>query len=528
MLNRSLIRKSLFSVALALVAVAMSACIQVRSIGRAGNQASLIDVCADSSGAVPALHTKNISGRPGTTGNISITGDAAHLKLRFRDQNGAVIDQSPSASGNIVLPARSGLYSVELLDECTERFSYGLATVNDAFTTWTPSATTTALAMGYYRVWPNVSQAIGDFNEDGKLDYAVASGVTGAGVLSNTGIHLFRLNAVTNALVFHSKIIEASGARGLKAVDLNGDGHLDLVWTTFTPTKLKIAYGDGTGVFAPALALDLPNPGALGTPHVYDLVIADLNRDGNIDFALAGGYLNGAVWTGAIFWYLNDGDGNLTENVIYGVPGYPFQSLAIADSDDDGRLDLFAFGQNPSPHLFRFLQAEDGSYSYGTLGTHYLKSAPAHGNFPYDQVTVGYLNSDSKPDAVVMHPDGPSSVFLSNATNTTLAAAAIPSFADQHGARSTIADFDGDGVQEIYMPLKNRALFANKSGILRKTATNLTAAASPNATNTILGSSGVFGWAFTDMITGDLDGDGKVDIIMPITQNNVIEVIRGQ
>src|SRR5713226_9364621 len=71
-----------------------------------------------------------------------------------------------------------------------------------------------------------------------------------------------------------------TGASGITAVDLDGDGNLDLIVGDVNGPRLSILYGRGDGTFEPPVTMDLGNgyDAALGTDHQF--IGVDVNGDG--------------------------------------------------------------------------------------------------------------------------------------------------------------------------------------------------------------------------------------------------------
>jgi hypothetical protein len=232
---------------------------------------------------------------------------------------------------------------------------------------------------------------VADFNGDGKLDIAVNLGNNVAILLGN-GDGTFQAAKITAALA-------TDGFLGAMAVaDLNGDGKLDLVVPDYMGAasgQVAILLGNGDGTFqAPTF---LTSSGGSTWP-----VIADFNKDGKLDLAVANQF-------GTIDVFLGNGNGTfntpLVLNDIQANIGNPVPiSLAAADFNLDGNLDLLvgtAAGDNvqftgPSAApagLQVFLGNGDGTF---TGPQDYLAGAQSN------PVLVGDFNGDGAPDVAAV------------------------------------------------------------------------------------------------------------------------------
>jgi hypothetical protein len=171
--------------------------------------------------------------------------------------------------------------------------------------------------------------AIADVNGDGNLDVIAAVNAIGGGsprqgavitTLGN-GNGTFQMPATV------SLIGANSNPASLLVVDINGDGHLDVI--TNNGGSVSTLLGNGTATFATGTV----NASMIG----YSLSAADLNGDGFIDLATADWYGN------CVNVALGNGDGTFDPPSTVALPSAsnPY-SLALADMNGDGLKDIIA------------------------------------------------------------------------------------------------------------------------------------------------------------------------------------------
>jgi hypothetical protein len=275
-------------------------------------------------------------------------------------------------------------------------------------------------------------------------------------------------------------------ATGIAAGDLDGNGMPDVV--LLANDHAFVLRNDGTG------QLDLAGSYAAGD-HPAAAAIGDLDHDGDADLVIADANIGHTSPSGTTILL---GSGNATFAPPVAGPGPDATSVALADLDGDGTLDLIA--ANPGA-VSPWLGNGDGTFQSGRALSD-----------PLQATTLRDVTGDSLLDRIgiasaglVMSAGGPGAAF---APPTTLVAGTCSAY--------VLEDLDGDGNVDAVatcgassptQPGTATVVFGDGHGTFARTAT-ITADAP--------GTRGV--------ISGDVDGDCLADVM--ITNQSSTQVFR--
>jgi hypothetical protein len=356
------------------------------------------------------------------------------------------------------------------------------------------------------------SVVVADMNGDGKADALITEQYPNPGGPAVVGVVLGNGDGSFRAPVIYASATYADNT--IAAVDVNGDGKLDLVIAaqgvscTGCVGGVSVMLGNGNGTFQSPVAY------GTGTTNPTDSVaVADLNGDGKSDIVAASSCISNVSCVSSVAVLLNNGDGTFKAAVNYATNGQAVHSVAIGDVNGDGKPDIVVANFCASGDFYCvsgtvgvLLGNGDGTFRpviiYGTGGQHPTA------------VALGDLNDDGKPDIVVSNYQttsgdytGRIGVLLGNGDGTFQPATTYLSGGIANNS-VTIVDLDGDGKLDLIAVNQGATsgqstgtlgvLLGNGDGTFRTAIVTSTTRLSVDY--------------FAQVAIADFNGDGKIDV----------------
>lgn len=322
--------------------------------------------------------------------------------------------------------------------------------------------------------------AIHDFNHDGKLDLAVTSGQIHDQYLA---VSLGNGNGTFAPRVLYPV---GYGADSIASSDLDGDGNADLLVASSGPGAVSVVRGKADGTFHP-FELFLSGLGA------RQIVTGDFDRDGKTDFLTLD-----SDDVRALSFVRGNGDGTFATYRAFQTgsavssAGLGARGGVIADMNEDDKPDVVLLQAHPNAQSYDLaVMLGDGA---GKLSAPILTEVQPTWNNWTPFFAAGDVDNDQKVDAVFVSGDytPAGTTLLGNGAGGF--GAPIPLDMTISG-RPVLGHFNADSNLDLFV-------------------------AGYPAAQTFLGNgNGTFGAGIQafgqsmQLLTGDLNGDGKLDFV---------------
>ena len=337
---------------------------------------------------------------------------------------------------------------------------------------------------------PN-SVAVGDFNNDGVPDLAITNS-TGNNIIVLLGNGSGGFAAAPN-----SPFPLAGTPVSIAVGDFNADGNADLAVANLNGNNVGVLLGNGQGGFTAAAG----SPFTAGT-NPDSVAIGDFNDDGIQDLAVSN--LN----SNNVTVLLGNGAGGFAA-----APGSPFtvgtspQAVVVADFNGDGIQDLAT--PNYGGNVTVLLGQKSGGFSPAN-------GSPFNAGGMASALGLGDFNGDGIPDlAVGTYNTGTVAVFLGDGSGGFNQVNGSPFPVGAGRAAIVVADFNGDGIQDLAVAAANSnnvtVLLGNGSGSFAATS----------------GSPFGAGSEPVSVAVGDFNKDGIEDLAIANLLSNNVNVLLG-
>jgi Bacterial Ig-like domain (group 3)/FG-GAP-like repeat len=353
---------------------------------------------------------------------------------------------------------------------------------------------------------------VGDFNHDGKLDFATANNTTYNGTVSvvfGNGNGTFQ--APTDYLTWtQNPYNPGSNPFSIVAADFNNDGYLDLATLDTGSSEISVLINNHDGTFGGPFFYGGWAGNSGDGANSQQIAAADVNHDGKTDLVVTASPLYGA----GVAILFGNGDGTFQQPAVLYATDIQLSSVAVGDFNGDGVPDIVV-SSNPLDTLTVLLNKGDGSFKGARdYEPFVISSTNIRGGFPNNfpqpvSVAFGDFNGDGKPDlAVSDNANIDVAIYLNNGDGT---------FKEN-------ANYRTDPTQYSYGPNNVAVADLNRDGKLDLVA----GGSSGTSFSTMLGNGdGTFQPAVvyqqnlggsTTLAVADVNGDGIPDVIFNATQ----------
>ncbi len=402
------------------------------------------------------------------------------LSGRLRRQN-----QGPFDSGGL-------LRRLPFSSRRSDRLEYESSikgSIQRNFQSSTADASTIFLEAGIYGsgVIDAISISVADVNGDGKLDLLVVNACADSGSCATSSVGVLLENGDGTFQTVQTYNLGDNYASSIAVADVNGDGKPDLLVANYCaslglcgaddqPGSVGVSLGNGDGTFQTAQTYDS------GSYYASSIAVADVNGDGKIDLLVAncgpGCYAGYGLGVASVL--LGNGDGTFQAAQTYNTGGYSARTIAVGDIKGDGKPDILVVNEYNSYY-------EEGTASGVLLGVLLGNGdgtfQAAQGVTPfgtealvYGQTASADFNGDGRLDVAAGELGA---LLLGNGDGTFQPALVLGAI----GEGTAVGDFNGDGKPDLVVANGDSGLMILLNIAKRATTTSLTSSDGPSGFN---------------------------------------------
>src|SRR5215211_7877262 len=294
----------------------------------------------------------------------------------------------------------------------------------------------------------------------------------------------------------------AGQTQDVAAGDFNSDGRIDLVLTINTPQiSLSLLLGNGNGTFN--AAINFPNTSGFDSP---DVVTTDLNNDGKLDIVILHSiacFTAPCIAAEVITVMLGNGDATFQTREL-AAPQH-MHAMEAGDFNRDGIPDIAIGSENTKLHIL--LGAGDGTF----VRQPEMTLIPSGDLFSAcNDVDIADFNGDTIQDLVVPLGNGYGNVvLLGNGDGTFRQSVRITENAVNSPLNLAVADFNLDGFQDVA-----RAMGDGTSGLLEIANGNGNGTFQAPVRYLVPPPQSSIGGG--TLVTDDFNNDGKPDVALAV------------
>lgn len=354
---------------------------------------------------------------------------------------------------------------------------------------------------GFYQGMIDVSDVDGDGDTD-----ILQIGRTLSGVTS-----VFSLNDGAGNFTEMATPFESGTEGDIVFFDIDGDNDEDVL-----VSGLNYAGSSFTRLYrrTAALTFEEVTEVSLEPIHRSAITVADIDGDGDLDFAISGQSSTGRV----LKLYINDGTGIFTEDTSESFIGGTYGNIEFEDVDGDNDPDLFVSfsptGGSVSKlyindGLGNFTEDESLSLVYEALSFGTVAFADIDGDEDIDMFLSGTSSSTFKPTYLYKNDGSGNFTAFSS-----LSAFGSPYLSGSYNPAIDFADIDKDGDQDLLFASKTTSGEYTTKLYLNDGVGNFTESISFEGVN------------FGNVLLEDLDGDGFEESIAQGLSNAFVPVTK--